>query len=78
MDKDILSTFINRLKKININIELIGNYPWVYINKINGKKVTEKFRGNHGFTIGFNPIRNGEFFKFTDISEIFKLIRKYR
>lgn len=70
MDK--LTIFINRLKKLNINIELIGNYPWIYIDKINGKKVTERYLGNHGFTIMFNSTK-----QFTDIREIFIIIRKY-
>ena len=41
MDK--LETFIRRLSKLNINIELVGNYPWIYLDKINNKKVVEKF-----------------------------------
>ena len=76
MDK--LTIFINRLKKIGINIELVGNYPWIYIDKINGKKVTEKFEANHGFTIAFYPVNPNQTLKFTDIKEIFKLIRKYQ
>ena len=74
---DILEIFINRMKKLNIKIELIGNYPWIYIDKINGKQVVEKFQGNHGFTIAFLPIKKEEKIKFTDIREIFSLIRKY-
>lgn len=66
-----LVKLINRLKKININIELIGNYPWIYLDKINGKKVFEKYEAEHGFTIGFSPIRNGENFKFTDLKIIY-------
>lgn len=72
-----LTTFINRMKKLNIEIELIGNYPWIYIDKINGKRVTEQFLGNHGFTIMFTPIKLGQEHQFTDITEIFNLIRKY-
>lgn len=75
---DILQVFIRRMKKLNIDVELIGNYPWVYIDKINGKKVTETFEANHGFTIAFLPIRKDQKMKFTDIGEIFNLIRKYR
>jgi hypothetical protein len=77
MKKNILTPFIERLKKIGIEVELVGNYPWIYIDKINGKRVTERFEGNHGFTIAFLPIRNDQEMEFTDISEIFKLIRKY-
>jgi len=77
MKKNILTPFIERLKKIGIEVELVGNYPWIYIDKINGKRVTERFEGNHGFTIAFLPVRNDQEMEFTDISEIFKLIRKY-
>ena len=69
--------FIKRMEKLNIKIELMGNFPWVYIDKINGKKVKETFQADHGFTLCFLPIRTGQELKFTDITEIFKLIRKY-
>jgi len=75
MDK--VTIFIERLKKIGIELKLGGNYPWVYIDYINGKRVTEKFKGNHGFTLFFMPIKKGKEIEFTDITEIFKLIRKY-
>ena len=55
MDK--LVVFIDRLKKIGINIQLTGNFPWIYIDTINGRKVTETFEANHGFTIAFLPIK---------------------
>jgi hypothetical protein len=77
MTKNILTPFIERLKKIGIEVELVGNYPWIYIDKINGKRVTERFEGNHGFTIAFLPVRNDQEMEFIDITEIFKLIRKY-
>ena len=32
--KDKLTTFVERLKMIGIEIELAGNYPWIYLNKI--------------------------------------------
>lgn len=72
-----LSVFVVRMKKLNINIDLIGNYPWIYIDKINGKKVTERFEGNHGFTVAFLPVRVDQELRFTDIGEIFRLLRKY-
>ena len=72
-----LETFINRMKLLGIDIKLTGNYPWIYIHSINGKRVTERFEAEHGFTIAFLPIRKDQELKFTDISEIFKLIRKY-
>lgn len=76
-DMDILKVFIKRMDRLGIKVELVGNYPWIYIDKINGKKVEEKFEGNHGFTIAFLPIRKEQKMKFTDIGEIFRLVRKY-
>lgn len=72
-----INTFVKRLDKIGIKVELVSNYPWIYIRSINGKYVTEKFQGNHGFTVAFSPIREGQELQFTDIGEIFKLLRKY-
>lgn len=73
-----LATFMGRLYRIGIDVELSGNYPWIYLDKVNGKRVTEKFEGNHGFTIMFVPIRKEQKAEFTDIKEIFKIIRKYK
>lgn len=80
MEKNILIVFVERMKKLGIEVELVGNVPWIYIEKINGKRIKKEdyFQGNHGFTIAFYPIRNDQVMKFTDISRIFKLIRKYR
>lgn len=75
--RDILKAFVERMQRIGIEIKLAGNYPWIYLDEINGKRVTETFEGNHGFTIAFLPIRSDQQMKFTDIYEIFKLIRKY-
>lgn len=75
MDK--ISIFYRRLKKIGIEIELFGNYPWIYLDKVNGKKVKEKYWSDHGFTIAMNPIRMGQELKFLDIPGTFKLIRNY-
>lgn len=72
-----LLTFKNRLSKLGIEIELIGNFPWIYLGKINGKTVTEKNEAKHGFTIAFYPIMENGKLKFTDLSKTFKLIRKY-
>lgn len=66
---------IDRLNKIGITLELVGNYPWIYIRKINGKLVTERHLANHGFTIAFY---NGSDAKLVDLKLIFNLIRKYR
>jgi len=76
-DWKLLDIFVNRLNKLEIKVELIANYPWIYIYKINGKKVIEKFEADHGFTVAFMPVNVKQKVHFTDISEIFKLIRKY-
>jgi len=76
-EKDKITVFVERLQKIGIEMKLGGNYPWVYIDYINGKRVTEKFKANYGFTIAFTPIKPGQEIMFTDMKEIFKLIRKY-
>ena len=68
----------NRLLKIGITIEMISNYPWIYLTHVNGNRVKELYFANHGFTIGFNPARIGDVFSYTDIKEIFKIIRKYK
>jgi hypothetical protein len=75
---DKLDAFVKRLKKIGIDVKLSGNFPWIYLNEICGIRVTEKFEANHGFTVMFLPGRNDSPpSDFTDITEIFKLIRKY-
>ena len=76
---DKLAVFVERLKKIGIEVKLSGNFPWVYLYEINGKRVTERFAANHGFTVMFLPGRNDSPpSEFTDIKEIFNLLRKYR
>jgi len=79
MNKDLekLDIFVERLKKIEIEISLVSNFPWIYLDKVNGIRVTEKFEAEHGFTIGFLPIRPNQSFHFTDLKEIFKIIKKY-
>jgi hypothetical protein len=75
-----LDIFMSRMNKLGIDVELMGNIPWIYIHKVNGNRIKSEdyFCGEHGFTIGFLPVRANELFDFTDIKEIFKVIRKYR
>ena len=76
---DKLAVFVERLKKIGIDVKLSGNFPWIYLDEINGIKVTERFAANHGFTVMFLPGRNDSPpSEFTDIKEIFNLLRKYK
>jgi hypothetical protein len=76
MDK--ITVFVERLQKVGLKVELGCNYPWIYMEYVNGKRITEKFRAEHGFTLAFMPIKEGQEIKFTNIKEIFKLLRKYR
>ncbi len=76
-DTVILDTLIRRLKKIGIDIQCYGNYPWIYLDTVNGNKVEEQFLGNHGFSVAFLPLR-GEKMKLADITFIFDVIRKYK
>ena len=80
MKDNILIIFIKRMEKLGIKVQLSSNYPWIYIDEINGKRIhpDDYFLGNHGFTIAFHSIKNDTDINITDISKIFKLIRKYR
>lgn len=71
-----VASFVNRLKKIGIEVKLLGNYPWVYLDSVNGKKVRDKYAGNHGFTVFFMAIRAGQLTTITDTTVIFNQIRK--
>ena len=73
-----IEVFIKRLEKVGVEMILMSNYPWIYIYTINGNIVKETFEANHGFTLAFLPIKKDQELQFTDIGEIFKLIRKYK
>ena len=76
---DVLERLIKRLNKIGIDIELAGNYPWIYLEYVNGNRIKEEdyYYGNHGFTIAFLPITLDKKMEITDIKKTFKVIRKY-
>ena len=74
---NVLEKFKKRMSKVGVECEFFGNYPWIYLDRVNGKKVTETFQGNHGFTIALLPLRD-EKMQITDIGETMKVIRKYR
>jgi hypothetical protein len=77
---NVLSRLVPRLKKIGITIEMVGNYPWIYLEKVNGNRIQKEdyFHGNHGFTIAFIPIKVGKEMELTDIKQVFRVIRKYK
>jgi hypothetical protein len=68
-----LDKLVTRLAKLNISVELGLNYPWVYLDKVNNKRVTELYSGNPGFTICY---LNGK--EFLSLKLMFKIIRKYK
>ena len=68
----IIARFVQRLKRIGVDVELVLNYPWVYMTKVNGVTVTESFMANHGFTAFF--IARGE--RWSDRRKVFAKIRE--
>lgn len=72
-DRHITDRFISRLARLGIDVELGGNYPWIYLDKVNGARVKETFRANHGFT-AFMLGKSGTC-KFTDRKVVFNKIR---
>lgn len=71
-----INSFVNRLAKIGIEVELTGNYPWIYMSKVNNKPVKGKFLANHGFCVFFVSYIKGEGARITDIPTIFNKIRE--
>lgn len=80
MEDSVLTILTSRLKKIGIEIELAGNYPWIYLESVNGNRIKKEdyYYGNHGFTIAFLPIKIDKKMEILDISKTFEMIRKYR
>jgi hypothetical protein len=80
MTRDPLSTLVERMRRIGIEIELMENYPWIYLLKVNGNHIREEdFTANHGFNIAWYGIRNDDKIKFAaDTKTIIALIRKYK
>ena len=80
MEDNVINRLVPRLRKIGINVELVGNYPWIYLEKINGNRVKKEdfYFGNHGFTIAFLPNKLGKKMEILDITKTFDIIRKYK
>ena len=74
--KDELATLVRRLAKLKIKIECLGNYPFIYINKVNGKQVVELYSSEYGFVVAMNHWRTNDVV-ISDLKEVFKTIRKY-
>lgn len=66
----------NRLSKIGIEIELIGNIPWIYLTKVNNNIIDESdFTANHGFVIAWD---RDKIELDPNRKRIFEIIRKYK
>jgi len=72
MNRRLIASFVKRLKRIGVDVELVANYPWVYMTHVNSVPVTEKFMANHGFTAFF--VHKGE--RWSDRREVFAKIRE--
>ena len=75
-----LEKLVTRLKKINIEVELVGNIPWIYLRSVNGNQVAyEDYNQNHGYTIAWYPVRVGVPIHLdSDLKRTFEIIRKYK
>lgn len=80
MTRDPLSTLVERMQRIGIKIELMGNYPWIYLERVNGNRIRqEDFTANHGFNIAWYGIRNEDGIRLAEEPKtIIALIRKYK
>lgn len=71
----MIERFVNRLRKIGIEVELVGNIPWIYLDSVAGRPVRERFRARHGFTAFFLRVRDGEIV-WSDRRRVFVKIRE--
>lgn len=74
--QDEIAKFISRLEKIGIKTTYKANYPWIYLDTVNGKKVEGNLHSEHAFTAFFLPVKVGQTMHMTDISTIFNKIRE--
>jgi hypothetical protein len=74
----LVDRFIRRLSKIGIEVELNGNFPWIYLDKVNGVKVKETYLGDRGFTAFFLPVKIDRCTSFSDRAHVFQKIREMR
>lgn len=73
---DHIDAFGRRLKKLGIQVELVANYPWIYLDKVNGETVKGKYLGNHGFTAFFLTNDKNMPYKITDTKIVFAKVRE--
>jgi hypothetical protein len=75
-----IEVFINRMKKIGIELKMVVNVPWIYLVSVNGNPIKEEdYNANHGYTIAWYPVRMGiEPHLDSDLNRTFDIIRKYK
>lgn len=52
-NRSALERVIARLEKIGITLELLENFPWVYLGSVNGIPVKEIKNARHGYCIDY-------------------------
>lgn len=72
----VYNRFARRLDRLGIAVECSCNYPWVYLDTVNGKEVIEYYMSNHAFTAFWAPINQGDGVRFTDRRKVFNKIRE--
>ena len=77
MKENLIAVLTKRLAKLNITVEFTGNVPWIYLDKVNGNKITTKLDSDYGFTAFWYPIRTDGEIKVNSITKLFKEIRKH-
>jgi len=73
-----IEVFVKRMADKGISVKIGANSPWIYLEEVDGQRVEEKYLSKYFFTLAFSPKTIGEPVHFTDIGEIFKMIRKYK
>lgn len=77
-DMESVLIFKQRMQRLGIECVFSCNYPWVYLDSVDGNIVREKNMSKYKYTIGFLPVRSDQHFEFEDIGALFKIIRKYK
>ena len=74
-----VEVFINRMKRIGIKLELMGNIPWIYLHSVNGNRVERiDWSSDWGYVIAWLPVYDKKPILDEDIKRTFEVIRKYK
>jgi hypothetical protein len=68
----LIGSFIHKMEQLGIEVELVGNLPWIYLHSVNGRRVSERFYGNHVFTAFFMSVKT----RWSDRRRVFQKIRE--